>query len=157
MRRQTLAIVGTAVAMMLTVTAGAFARAGDRTVRQTYPVATVLCAKPHTGPLPPKLKPNKAQLITACDTLVNAFGPLVSTVDAAESAYLSIVSTQKSLVATVCPKPVTSATACSAARAKQESTDATARSTKQTAVTAYHTAIEANRMTFWSTIGTLRG
>jgi hypothetical protein len=41
-------------------------------------------------------------------------------------------------------------------RGTAHTTDATARSTEQAAVTAFHAAIEANRTTFWSTIGSLR-
>jgi hypothetical protein len=157
MRRQTLAAVGTAFAVMATMTAGASARTGDRTVTQTYPVATALCVKAHTAALPPKLESKKAQVITTCDTLVNAFAPLVSTVDGAEATLLSAISAQKALVAAACPKPVTDAAACTAARATQKTVDDAARTTEHAAVGAYHAAIEANRMTFWSAIGTLRG
>jgi hypothetical protein len=156
MRRLMLGSIAAAVALTLTLTASAFARAGDRTVTQTYPVATALCVKAHTGTLPPKLAPSAAAVRAACDALENAFPTLVSTVDGAESTYLSTVSAQKALVATVCAKPVTNKAACEGARATQTSTDGTARTTLQTARTAYHTAIEANRVSFWNTISALR-
>ena len=156
MQLKTLGIAGATVALALTVTTSAFARAGDRPFAQTYPVASALCVKAHAGTLGSKLEPQAAAVITACDTLENAYGPLVSTVDAAEATYLSVVSKQKGLVTAACPKPVTNQSACAAARATAKSTIATARSTEQAAVTAYHTAIEANRTTFWSTISALR-
>jgi hypothetical protein len=156
MHLKTLGIAGAALALTLTMTTSAFARAGDRPFAQTYPVASVLCVKAHAGTLGPKLQPQAAAVITACDTLENAYGPLVSTVDAAESTYLSVVSTQKGLVTAACPMPVTNQSACAAARATAKSTIAAARMTEHTAATAYRTAIEANRTTFWNTIGALR-
>ena len=156
MRRQFLITVGTAVAVSLTMAAGAMARAGDRTVVETYPVATALCAKAHTAALPTRLAPKAAQVITACDTLENAFAPLVSTVDGAEGLYLSTVASQKALVAAACPRPVTNRAACLAARTTARTTDGTARMTLRTAVTTFQNAIEANRLTFWAAIAALR-
>lgn len=156
MHLKTLGIAGAVLALTLTATASAFARAGDRTFADTYPVASTLCVKAHAGTLGPKLQPQAAAVVSACDTLQNAFGPLVSTVDAAEGTYLTVVSTQKGLVTAACPKPVTNHAACATARGTAKSTIAAAKTTEQTAVTAYKTAIEANRVTFWSTISALR-
>ena len=156
MRRQVLGIVGAAIAVSLTVPGSALARAGDRTFADTYPVASALCARAaaHPATLGPKLEPNAALVVIACQTLDNAFLTRVSTVDVAEATLLNTIAAQKLLVATACPRPVPASekAACTAARA----TDATARSTEQAAVTAFHTAIEANRTTFWSTVGSLR-
>ena len=97
-------------------------------------------------------------MIAACDTLVNAFGPLVSTVDAAESTYLSTVSTERNDVVDRCArKPVTNHTACFDAR----QTRAQHRRHRRvdagvTAVAAFHAAVEPNRTTFWTTIAGLR-
>ncbi|HVC85093.1 MAG TPA: hypothetical protein VNC12_07550 [Solirubrobacteraceae bacterium] len=160
MRRQVLGIVGAAIAVSLTVPGSALARAGDRTFAETYPAATALClrATAHPATLGRKLEPQAAAVIAACQTLDNAFLPLVSTVDAAEAALLNTIAAQKLLVATACPRPVPTSekAACQTARATAHTTDAAARSTRQTAVTAFHTAIEANRTTFWSTISSLR-
>ena len=160
MRRQVMGIVGAAIAVSLTVPGSALARAGGRTLAETYPVATSLCvrATAHPVTLGRRLEPNAAQVIAACQTLDNAFLPLVSTVDTAEAALLNTIAAQKLLVATACPRPVpiSEKAACQAARATARTTDAGARSTEQAAVTAFHTAIEANRTTFWSTIASLR-
>jgi hypothetical protein len=160
MRRQVLGVVGAAIAVSLTVPGSALARAGDRTFADTYPVATALCLKAtaHPATLGPKLESNASAVIAACQTLSNPFLPLVSTVDAAEATLLNTISAQKLLVASACPRPVPTSekAACQAARATAHTTDATARSTEQAAVTAFHTAIEANRTTFWSTISSLR-
>jgi len=157
MRRKMLAVLGAVVVASLAASSSAMARAGDRTVDQTYPVATTLCARAHTATLPPKLAPQPAAVISACNTLVSAFAPLQSTVDAAEAAFLTAVSQQKALVAAACPATVTDRAACHAARASAKTTIAAAATTRRTAAMAYRAAIEANRTTFWSTIGSLRG
>jgi hypothetical protein len=156
MHLKTLGIAGAALALTLTVTTSAFARAGDRTFAETYPVASALCVKAHAGTLGSKLEPQASAVKTACDVLRSPFGTLVSAVDAAEATYLNVVSTQKGLVSAACPTPVTNQSACSAARATAKSTIAGARMTEQTAATTYRTAIEANRTTFWNTISALR-
>lgn len=145
-----------ATAATLAVTASASARAGDRSLTQTYPVATVLCVKAHTGTLPAALAPQVSAVIAACDALENPFPGLVSTVDAAEATMLDTLSAQRALVAAACPRPVTDKAACMAARATAKSTDAAARDTEQAAASAYRSAIDANRTTFWSAISALR-
>jgi hypothetical protein len=160
MRRQVLGIVGAAIAVSLTVPGSALARAGDRTFAETYPAATALCLRATAQPatLGRKLEPQAPKVIAACQTLNNAFLPLVSTVDAAEAALLNTLAAQKLLVSTACPRPVPASekAACQAARATSRTTDTTARSTEHAAVTTFHTAIEANRTTFWSAIASLR-
>ena len=156
MRRPMLGAVLTAIAVSLTVTGSAMARAGDRTLAQTYPAATALCLRAHAGTLPPRLALHRAAVIEACNTLDNAFAPLVSTVDAAEATFLNTVAAQKALVAAACPRPVVDKVACDNARATARSTDSAALSTRQGAVMAFHTAVEANRNTFWTTIQGLR-
>jgi len=156
MRRQLLGIVGGALVIALAAAPSAFARAGDRTFDQTYPVASALCVKAHARTLPPKLAPQDAAVITACDKLQNAFQPLVSTVDAAESTYLGVVSAQHSAVASVCTKPVTNHQACITARDNAKATIASAHATEVTAVATFHASIETNRSTFWTTIASLR-
>jgi len=160
MRRQVLGIVGAAIAVSLTVPGSALARAGDRTFADTYPVASALCLKAtaHPATLPPKLEPSASSVMIACQTLDNPFLGLVSNVDAAEATLLNTISAQKLLVATACPRPVPAneKVACQAARSTARTTDATARIKEQAAVTGFHTAIEANRTTFWSTISSLR-
>ncbi len=156
MRRKMPGIAGAVVVASLAVSSSALARAGDRTAAQTYPVATALCARAHAATLPTKLAPHSAAMISACDTLVNAFTPLQSTVDAAEAAFLTTVSDQKALVAAACKRPVSDHAACLTARDTKRTAIAAAANTRLSAVTAYHQAIEANRTTFWSTIQALR-
>jgi hypothetical protein len=156
MRRQMLGFVGAAVAVMLTVTPGALARAGDRTVVETYPVATALCARAHAGTLPPELAPSSPQVLALCDTLENAFAPLVSTVDAAEAQFLTTIANDRAAVGKACAKPVSDHAACLAARVARRAADDAALATRRSAVLAFRTAIEANRTTFWTGISALR-
>ena len=156
MRRMLIGSTAAACALALVTAGGAFARAGDRTAAETYPVASALCANARNNVLPPRLTAAKTQVLTACDTLLNAYGQLVATVDGAESTLLGTLSTQKALVAAACTRPVKNAAACQAARATAISVDNSARTTEVAAGTAFHTAVEANRNTFWTTIQSLR-
>jgi hypothetical protein len=156
MRRGLVGSIAVAGVLALVVPGSAFARAGDRTLVETYPAATALCAKARAGLLAPRLARQRAQVLAACDTLENAFGPLVSAVDSAEAAYLTTVSNQRSLVATACVRPVADAAACRAARATRQSTDAAALAARVTAVAQFRASIDANRNTFWTTIQALR-
>jgi hypothetical protein len=156
MRRILIGSTAAACALALVTAGAAFARAGDRTAALTYPVATALCVAAHNDVLPSRLTAAKTQVLTACDTLLSAYGPLVATVDGAESTLLGTLSTQKGLVSAACPRPVVSASACQTARSTAISVDGAARLTEVGAVTAFHTAVEANRSTFWTTIQSLR-
>src|SRR5579883_1891271 len=98
MRRGFTVGIAGACALALAASGTAFARAGDRTFVETYPVASALCAKARADTLPPKLATHRAAVLAACDTLQNAFGPLVTTVDNAEATYLQTIATQRSLV-----------------------------------------------------------
>jgi hypothetical protein len=158
MRSRQLPLIAVAVAAAsLAASSTAFARAGDRTVDQTYPVATALCAKAHSAMLPPRLAPQASAVIAACDTLENAFPPLVATVDAAEAQYLSAVSAQKGQITATCTRPVSDHAACRSARLSARAAIITAHGTELEAVVAFHTAVEANRATFWTTVQALRG
>ncbi len=156
MHRSLIGCVAGACALTLAASGTALAHAGHRTFAHTYPVATILCQKAHANTLPSRLAASRSQVIAACNTLENAFGPLVATVDNAESTYLSTIAEQRTLVDTACARPVTNHAACQAARATRRSTDRAARSTLETAVATFHGAVETNRQTFWATIRSVR-
>jgi hypothetical protein len=156
MRRHLLAVAGATVAVALSVVPSALARAGDRTVTQTYPVATALCVKAQANTLPPRLATQAAAVIAACDVLYNGFPPLVTAVDGAESTFLDTVSAQKSLVAAACTKPVTNHPGCRAARLEARGTIKAGRLTTGAAISTFHAGVESNRTTFWTTVQALR-
>ena len=127
MRRQMLGIVGAAVARGARRSREARSRApATAPSLQTYPVATALCVRART---PARLARSEARAPTRrrwsrpATRWRTPFGPLVSTVDAAEATLLNTVSAQKLLVATACPRPVpaTEQAACQAARATAHS------------------------------------
>src|SRR5579863_4795716 len=126
MRLKMLGIAGAALLVSLVLSSSALARAGDRTVDQTYPVATALCVRAHAGTLPPKLALKSTAVIGACSTLINDFATLQSTVDAAEATFLTTVSNQEALVAAACKPPVSDHAACLAARDTKRTTIAAA-------------------------------
>jgi hypothetical protein len=148
--------VAGACALALATSGTAFARAGDRTVDETYPVATALCVKARTNTLPARLMANRSGVLAACYALENAYGPLVTTVDDAEAAYLATVAAQRSLAATACTRPVANVTTCQAARTTRRTSDTTALTTRRSAVDSYHASVEATRTTFWTTVQGLR-
>ena len=149
-------LIASTCVLVLAASGTAFARAGARTFADTYPVASALCVKAHDNTLPAGLTANHDKVVLACNTLQNDFGPLVTTVDSAEAAYLTTVAAQRALVATACAKPVKDETACHAARDTAHSTDAAALATRKAAVDAFQAQIEANRTAFWTTIQGLR-
>lgn len=149
-------LAAAACALPLVSAGTASARAGERSVSETYPVATALCERAHAGTLPPRLTANAAQVITACNALDNGFGPLVIAVDNAESAYLAVLATQRGLVNTACEKPVNDRATCITARETARTTDAAARATRIAAAAQFRASVEANRATFWATIQSLR-
>src|SRR5579871_4997780 len=124
MRRLLMGCTAVACALAFVGAGSAFAHAGHLTPAESYPAAFALCAKARANDLPKKLEAKRAQVITACDTLFNAYGPLVATVDAAEATLLSTLSAQKALVAAACTRPIADRPACRAARATAASVDA---------------------------------
>jgi hypothetical protein len=156
MHKRMLGIAGVVLLVALAGAPSVLARVGDRTVAQTYPAAIALCAKPHTGTLPAKLANQSSAVIAVCDNLINAFGPLEVTVDAAEAQFLGTASAQMSLVASACAKPIADRAACKSARQTAGTTMASARTTRAAAVATFRASVEANGSTFWHTILALR-
>jgi hypothetical protein len=158
MRTRLLGAASSAIIATLVFAGSAAATPGSRTVAQTYPVATALCAKASTGALGKKLEPHQAQVLAACATLEDAFPPLVSAVTAAETQYANTLAAQRADVTAACVTNPTLAerTACQAARKQRRLVDASARLTRRAAVQSYHTSVRADRSTFWTTISSLR-
>jgi hypothetical protein len=149
-------LAAAACALPLVSASSAAARAGERSVSDTYPVATALCERARAGTLPPRLSASGPQVIAACNTLDNVFGPLVTAVDNAESTYLGVLATERGLVSAACEKPVSVHATCITARETARTTDAAARATRITAVAQFRASVEANRATYWATIQSLR-
>ncbi len=149
---------GMAAAFTAMLAGASIARAapGERPFNEVYPVASALCAKAQAGTLAPKLAAKSSAVLAACEALSGAFGPLVSSVTGAETAFSSTVADERALVATACPKPVVDHAACAAARREARGTIRSASLTRRAALLTFRSAIESNRLTFWATIRALR-
>jgi hypothetical protein len=156
--RSNLAGVGIGGLSVLAIFAGnAQAVAGARPFNAVYPVASALCAKATAGTLPKRLEASQSQVLIACTTLSGGFTTLTGNVTAAETTYTKTRTTEQADVTAVCP-PATSAgrQTCRTTRLTARATDAQARLTRHDAVVLYSSSVEANRMTFWTTIQGLR-
>jgi hypothetical protein len=159
MRMRLLASAGTAIAIALVSAASAMALPGTRTFAQTYPFASALCAKAESASLGKRLEPSRDQVLAACTALEQPFAGLEATVTSAETQYAQTVANERALVVAACPQPVTRAEhpACRTVRLTRRSADSTALLARHDAVVAFISALEANRVTFWTTIHSLRG
>ncbi|MGD0980069.1 MAG: hypothetical protein ABR946_01160 [Solirubrobacteraceae bacterium] len=159
MRTRLLAGLGTAIVMTLISAASAMALPGTRTFVQTYPFASALCVKAEAGSLGKRLEPSRDPLLNACTTLKLPFAGLEATVTSAEAQYSQTVANESALVLAACPQPLTQAErpACRTARMNRRSADSSALLARHDAVVTFVNAIEANRVTFWSTVHSLRG
>ena len=141
-------------AASLVASSSALARAGDRTVDETYPVATALCAKAVAGTLPKRLEPQAAQVTAACNTLQGAFGPLQTAVLSAQTQFTAGLAAVKASIQSAC---ATKGKACRTARIQGRAQRRNLRALHKLAVKTYYVNVEANRRTFWATIHALRG
>jgi hypothetical protein len=150
---------GAVLVASLALVASASALPGSRSFDEVYPYASALCVKAQAGTLPRKLEASQAQVQAACATLTNPFAPLTSTVQQAETTYADTVAAEAQKVAAVCPPPrgFAARASCREARLSRRLTDSTALLTRHVAVVTYISALEANRVTFWATIHSLRG
>jgi hypothetical protein len=158
MRTRLFGAAGTAIIATLVFVGSAAAVPGSKTVAQTYPVATALCAKASAGTLGKKLEPHQALVLMACTTLEDPFPTLVMTVTAAETQYTNTIGDQQALVTAACVTNPTVAEhrACRAARKQRKLVDASARFARSAAVQSYYTSVRSDRSTFWTTINSLR-
>jgi hypothetical protein len=149
-------LIGVLVLALSAASAGAVA--GSRPFGEVYPVASALCAKASAGTPPKRLEASRSQVSAACTTLSSEFTSLTSAVSAAETTYVDTRAAEHAKVTTVCP-PASAAgrVTCRTTRLTAHATDASALLARHDAIVLYHTSLEANRVTFWATIHSLRG
>jgi hypothetical protein len=159
MRTRVLAGLGAAIVITLMSAASAMALPGTRTFATTYPFASALCVKAEAGSLAKRLETSRDQVLSACRTLEQPFTGLEATVTSAEAQYSQTVANEAALVLAACPQPVTQAErpACRTARSNRRTADMSALLARHNAVVTFVSSIEANRVTFWTTIHSLRG
>ena len=158
MRTRLFGAAGTAIIATLVFVGSAAAMPGAKTVTQTYPVATALCAKASAGTLGKKLEPKQGDVLMACAALEDPFPTLVTTVTTAETQYSNTIAAQLGLVMAACVTNPTVAErkACRAARSQRKLIDGSARLARSAAVQSYYTSVKSDRSTFWTTINSLR-
>ena len=144
---------------LLAVPAVADARPGKRGFPGTYPHASRLCAKVANGHTPKSLAGSSDKVSDACATLKTSFtnaqndyntatGPLKQQgIDALKALRATCQQARADGTPGVCR------TARQETRAKLKSLNGQIKE----AAKAYHTAVQAARKTFWSTIKSLRG
>lgn len=159
MRTRLLACTGTTIVIALGSAAGAMALPGARTFAQTYPVASALCLRAQAANLGKRLEPSRDQVLSACATLEQPFAGFEAIVTNAEAQYAQTFARESALVAAACPQPLTSTErpTCRTARLSRRVADSSALLARHNAVVALIVSVEANRVTFWSTIHALRG
>ena len=144
------------LAVALTITGTASAKAGDRSFEQTYPVASKLCAKVAAGHTPKGLKSQAAQVTAACTKLQTAFGPLQAAVQAAQTTLANGVAADRAKIQQAC-QPASNRQTCRQTRIQARADIKTLRAAHRQAVRTYYIQIEGNRRSFWATIHSLRG
>ncbi len=158
MSRIRLALAVCAVALIALPTI-ASARPGHRGFDRTYPHASRLCMKVANGHVPHRLAASSAQVSTACATLrtsfTNAQNAFTTTVAPLRQQAVDAV---KALRETCRQAHATNNdAACRQARQDTRAKLKGLRAQVRDAAKAYHTAVDAARKTFWTTIKTLRG
>jgi hypothetical protein len=139
--------------------ASASARPADRGLRQTFPVASRLCARADAGRLPKRLAASADQVKAACATLHAASTSAQSDLNTtftplAQQAGQAIATARSTCQAALASRD---RAACKAARDQARQTLAGLRAQLRPALQAYRAAVSAARKAFWTTIHGLRG
>jgi len=144
---------------LLVLPAVAGAHPGQRGFNRTFPVASGLCAKVANGHTPKRLQGSTDKVAGACATLKTSFTD-------AQNAYTTGVAPLrqqatdaiKALRATCKQARIDhNQAACKTARQSTRTTIQGLRAQVRTLATAYHTAVDTARKTFWATIRALKG
>jgi hypothetical protein len=147
------------VLVLAVLPATAFARPADRGFRQTFPVASRLCARADAGRLPKRLAASADQVKAACTTLQAAYTSAHSDLSTASTPLVQQAGQALSDARSACQAALAShdRAACRAARDQARQTLKDLRTQLRTAVQAYRAAASAARKAFWTTIHGLRG
>lgn len=146
----------TAALTTFAFTSSAWAKAGERSFSQTYPIASALCTSiaNHTNHHR-RLEKNAAQVKTACTILEEAFNKSHAAVVAAQSSFTTELAADKAAISSACPIPRTDRKLCRSTRRQERQTIHALRRQHLAAVHYYYTSVEAARRTFWATIRAL--
>jgi hypothetical protein len=146
-----------AAAAPLAVPAAASAHAGERTVAQTYPVATALCAKVTAGTERRRLKPYAAQVLADCTALQSGFTAAQSAVLLARTTTAAQIASEQASTTAACPTPKDVQAACRHARRADRNAILALQRQRVHAVRLYYVTIETGRDHFWKAVRVLPG
>jgi len=149
-----IALAATAGSLAIPATAGA--KAGDRTIQQTYPLATRLCTEVAAGQRK-HLKRFAPQIAADCALLQTGFTSAQTTVLAARATITSAIAADRAVVTAACPPPMVGKPACESTRHTESVAIGVLRQELIAAAHRYYLAINANRHAFWHAIHALRG
>ncbi len=132
--------------------------AGERTFQQTYPVASVLCARVSAGTEGKHLKRFAARVLADCATLESNFLGAQSTVLSARAAILAQMAADRAAIAAACPVAVKAPRPlCPRTLRIDNAALETLRHQKRAAARRYYRNVEAGRDRFWNEIRALPG
>jgi hypothetical protein len=139
------------------VTSSAFASPGDKTLAQTFPVASRICTNTAAGKERPALKPFAAMILADCMALQTAFTAAQTTVVAARTTINAQIATEQAAINAACPRPRTHKHACGLAHRAHDPALTLLHKERAAAVQAYFTSINNARHTFWAAFHSLPG
>ena len=141
------------------VPAAASAHPGNRTLQQTYPAASRLCARVDAGTLPKRLAASADQLTSACTALQAAFTAAQSDFTTATTPLTQQGSDAVAQAKTACQTALAAhdRATCRQAIQTARTTLRGLRDQLRTALKAYRTAVEGARKAFWVSVHALRG
>jgi hypothetical protein len=137
------------------VTSSASAAAGEKTLAQTFPVASRICAATAAGTERTALKPFAASILADCAALQSAFTGASTTVVAARTAINAQIATEKAAITAACPRPHSHRPACVLARRTHGATLSALHKQRRAAVQLYYTQIDVARHAFWTAFHSL--
>jgi hypothetical protein len=155
--RMAAAVAALAATAALALPAAAGAKAGDRTFQQTYPMASLLCAKVAAGTEGKHLKRFATQVLADCTALQSGFTAAQSTVLAARAALTPQIVADRAAITAACPTPGAQSAPCVHARSINELAIHKLRHQLRHASRRYWRTIELNRRHFWNAIRGLPG
>lgn len=151
------ALAAVAATAALAFPAAAGAKAGDRTFQQTYPMASMLCAKVTAGKEGKHLKRFATQVLADCAALQSGFTAAQGTVLAARAAITPQIVANRTAITAACPTPTKQPAGCNHARTVNGRAIDTLRHQLAKASRRYYRTIELNRRHFWKAIRALPG
>lgn len=133
------------------------AHAGERSLAQTFPLATRLCAAISRGEGPKRLRPSAAAVEAACAQLQSSFTADQNVVLTAVSPLQARLAAQQVRTHNVCSARPLHLAACETARRRRRRLLALLEAERRRRAHAYYAAVEADRAAFWAAVHALPG